>query len=349
MTHLVLEDLQLAYGGKPAVRGVSLSVTKGSLVALLGASGCGKTTTLRMVAGLEIPDAGRILVNGSDVTALAPHKRRMGVVFQSYALFPHMDAAGNVAFGMEMHGTAKAERGRRARAMLELVGLADHTGKRPRQMSGGQQQRVALARALAIEPDVLLLDEPLSALDAKLREGLRSEMRAIQRRVGTTTLFVTHDQSEALAMADLVAVMDQGRIAQLGAPEDIFERPQSAFVAEFVGRSARFEGMAVDGAVQAGGLTLHAPGLPRSGRISVFVRPHRIRLLACGETAENEVSGTLASLDYTGDVAQLVAETPAARIPVDLATADGSWRGLQLGDAVRLGWRAADTIWFPAA
>jgi putative spermidine/putrescine transport system ATP-binding protein len=349
MTHLVLERLQLAYGGKPAVRDVSLSVDKGCLVALLGASGCGKTTTLRMVAGLETPDGGRILVNGSDVTGLAPHKRRMGVVFQSYALFPHMSAEGNVAFGMEMHGIAKAPRGRRAKAMLELVGLADHAGKHPRQMSGGQQQRVALARALAIEPDVLLLDEPLSALDAKLREGLRSEMRGIQQRVGTTTLFVTHDQSEALAMADLVAVMDQGRIAQLGTPEEIFEHPQSAFVAEFVGRSARFEGAAIDGAVHVGGLMLHAPGLPRTGAINVFVRPHRIRLLTEGETAENEVSGILAALDYTGDVAQLVAETPAGRIPVDLATSDGGWRGLRLGDAVRLGWRATDTIWFAAA
>ncbi|MCW3473211.1 ABC transporter ATP-binding protein [Limobrevibacterium gyesilva] len=348
MTHLVLEGLTRAYGGRPVVQGVSLSVERGSLLALLGPSGCGKTTTLRMVAGLEAPDAGRILVEGRDVTPLAPHRRRMGVVFQSYALFPHMTAAANVAFGLEMHGVPRGERVRRAAEALTLVGLADHAQKRPRQLSGGQQQRVALARALAIEPDVLLLDEPLSALDAKLREELRSEMRAIQQRVGATSVFVTHDQAEALAMADMVAVMDQGRIAQLGTPEDVFERPRTPFVATFVGRSARFAGQAEGGAVRAGGMAIHAAGLPATGAVEVFVRPHRIRVLADGDTAENALDGTIAAIDYTGEVAQLQVDTPVGRVPVDVATADGAWRARQPGQPIRLGWRATDTIWFAA-
>jgi putative spermidine/putrescine transport system ATP-binding protein len=348
LTHLVLQGLSRAYAGKPAVRDVSLSVQRGSLIALLGASGCGKTTTLRMVAGLETPDAGRILVDGRDVTDLAPHHRRMGVVFQSYALFPHMDAAANVAFGMEMHGTDRATRRQRGAEMLELVGLAEHAGKKPRQLSGGQQQRVALARALAIEPDVLLLDEPLSALDAKLREELRVEMRAIQRRVGATTMFVTHDQAEALAMADLVAVMDQGRIAQLGSPEEVFERPSSSFVAGFVGRSARFRGRIERGAVALPTGAVHAPGLPAAGMVEVFVRPHRMTVLGPGDAAENTLDGVLAAIDYTGEVVQLVVDSAAGRLPVDLPTADGSWRDLRPGTALRIGWRAADTLWFAA-
>ena len=346
MTHLALHGLSRAYAGRPAVVDLSLAVERGSLVALLGASGCGKTTTLRMVAGLETPDAGRVVVDGRDVTGLAPHRRRMGVVFQSYALFPHMTAAGNVAFGMEMHGIDRAERARRCAEMLALVGLAEHSAKKPRQMSGGQQQRVALARALAIEPVVLLLDEPLSALDAKLREELRVEMRAIQRRVGATTLFVTHDQSEALAMADLVAVMEHGRIAQLGPPVEVFERPASPFVAAFVGRSARFAGRVRDGGIEIAGGMLRAAALPASGGVEVFVRPHRIRVLGPDETADNIVEGHLAAIDYTGEVAQLVIDSPSGRFPVDLGTADGDWRGLAPGAALRLGWRAADTLWF---
>jgi len=348
MTHLVLEGLSRAYAGRPAVVDLSLSVARGSLVALLGASGCGKTTTLRMVAGLETPDAGRIVVDGRDVTALVPHRRKMGVVFQSYALFPHMTAASNVSFGMEMHGVDRTRRAARGAEMLALVGLAEHAGKMPRQLSGGQQQRVALARALAIEPDVLLLDEPLSALDAKLREELRIEMRAIQRRVGATTLFVTHDQAEALAMADLVAVMDRGRIAQLGSPVEVFERPASPFVAAFVGRSAQFAGTIEGQGIRIAGSLLRAERLPNAGAVQVFVRPHRIRLLRPGETEDNVIEGTLAAIDYTGEVAQLVIDAQAGRFPVDLATADGAWSGMAPGSPIRVGWRAADTLWFAA-
>ena len=325
---------------------LSLDVPRGSLVALLGPSGCGKSTTLRMVAGLARPDAGRVMVDGRDVTALPPYARRMGVVFQSYALFPHMSVAGNVEFGLRMNRVGRAARRARAAAALELVGLAAHAARRPRELSGGQQQRVALARALAIEPDVLLLDEPLSALDAKLRDELRVEMRVLQRRLATTTLFVTHDQAEALAMADQVAVMDRGRIAQLGTPEDVFERPRSPFVAEFVGRSARLRGTAENGAVRAGPALLRTAAPPPAGPVQVFVRPHRIRLGAGG--ADNVLAGTVAALDYTGEVVQVIVDTPAGRVPVDVPATDAAWRALQPGTPTEVGWSAEDTLCFPA-
>ncbi len=329
------------------MRNLSVAVPRGSLIALLGPSGCGKTTTLRMVAGLEAPDAGRVLVDGRDVTALPPHLRRMGVVFQSYALFPHMSVAANVAFGLRMQGLPRAERTVRAGAALEMVGLSAHAGKRPRQLSGGQQQRVALARALAIEPDVLLLDEPLSALDAKLREELRVEMRILQRRVGATTVFVTHDQAEALAMADMVAVMQAGQIAQLGSPEEVFERPATPFVAEFVGRSARLPGIVEAGRVRAGPALLRAPDLPSAGPVQVFIRPHRIRLLAPGGVEDNMLDGIVAAVDYTGDAVHVVVDTSSGRVPVDLATANPTWRAVQPGQVVQVGWAEDATLCFP--
>jgi len=284
----------------------------------------------------------------------------MGVVFQSYALFPHMTVAANVQFGLRMQGIAKRPRTTRAAAALAMVGLSSHAEKRPRQLSGGQQQRVALARALAIEPDVLLLDEPLSALDAKLRQELRVEMRILQRRVGATTVFVTHDQAEALAMADLVAVMQSGRIAQLGTPEEIFERPTTPFVADFVGRSAKLSGVVECGRVRAGPTLLQAPGIPATGPVQIFVRPHRIHLLAPTDLptdlpndtpndlpVNNMLEGTVAALDYTGEVMQVVVDTPSGRVPVDIPTTSGAWRQVQPGQAVRVGWAAADTLCFP--
>ena len=331
-----------------AVRDLSLDVERGSLIALLGPSGCGKTTTLRMVAGLERPDGGRVLVDGRDVTGLPPYRRRMGVVFQSYALFPHLSVLANVGFGLRMQGVTGSERRRRAAAALDMVGLGAHADKRPTQLSGGQQQRVAVARALAIEPDVLLLDEPLSALDAKLREELRVEMRALQRRVGATAVFVTHDQAEALAMSDLVAVMHDGVIAQLGTPEAVFERPATPFVAEFVGRSARLSGVAEMGGVRAGPALLRAAAAPSSGAVRAFIRPHRIRLLDPAAAADNVLDGVVAAIDYTGEVVQVVVDTPSGRVPVDVPATQESWRGLQQGATVRVGWAAADTLCFAA-
>jgi len=340
--------LARAYGGVQAVRDLTLAVPKGQLLALLGPSGCGKTTTLRIVAGLERPDRGRVVVEGRDVTSLPPYARRMGVVFQSYALFPHMSVLGNVAFGLRMRRVAAAERTRRAQAALELVGLGPLGGRRPRQLSGGQQQRVAVARALAIEPDVLLLDEPLSALDAKLRDELRVELRTLQRRVGATAVFVTHDQAEALALADQVAVMQAGEVAQLGTPEEVFERPASPFVAEFVGRSARLLGVAEAGGVRAGPALLRGASPPPRGKVQAYVRPHRVRVLESGSEADNVLDGTVAAIDYTGEVVQVVVDTPSGRVPVDLSTRDGAWRGLEQGATVRVGWDAADMLCFAA-
>ncbi len=301
-----------------------------------------------MVAGLERPDGGRVMVDGQDVTRLPPYRRRMGVVFQSYALFPHLSVLANVGFGLRMQGVRGADRRRRAAAALDMVGLGAHAAKRPAQLSGGQQQRVAVARALAIEPDVLLLDEPLSALDAKLREELRVEMRALQRRVGATAVFVTHDQAEALAMSDLVAVMHDGVVAQLGAPEEVFERPATPFVAEFVGRSARLTGPAEPGGFRAGPTLLRAAAAPATGPVRAFIRPHRIHLLDPAAAADNVLTGTVAAIDYTGETVQIVVQTGSGRVPVDVPATHDSWRGLQPGAAIRVGWAAADTLCFAA-
>jgi putative spermidine/putrescine transport system ATP-binding protein len=356
--HLRLDRLVRHYAGAPtpAVDRISLDLPRGALLALLGPSGCGKTTTLRMIAGLEKPDDGRILLAGRDVTDLPPHKRHMGVVFQSYALFPHMSAAGNVAFGLEMQGMPRAERGPRAAAALEMVGLSSLAARKPRQLSGGQQQRVALARALAIEPDLLLLDEPLSALDAKLREGVRDEIRALQQRLGTTAVFVTHDQTEALAMADLVAVMNAGRVEQLAVPEEIFERPATRFVATFVGRAARIPGVMEAGGVLrlADGSALRTHSVLPPGPAEAFLRPHRVRLLGAAEAApdgmDNLLDGTLARRVYTGEIVALEATTVAGPITAELhAGADGAWRDLRPGAKLRLAFRAADLLAFPAS
>ena len=236
---LALVELTRSYGPTRALDRFSLDVRPGEFVALLGPSGCGKTTALRMVAGFERPDTGQVRVDGVDVSGVPAQKRDMGMVFQSYSLFPNLTARDNVAFGLRLRRQRAGVRRRRALELLDLVGLAEHTAKFPHQLSGGQQQRVALARALAIEPRVLLLDEPLSALDAQVRGELRDQIRALQQRLNITTLFVTHDQEEALSMADRVCVMNRGRVEQIATPAELYAHPSSAFVAEFVGVSSR--------------------------------------------------------------------------------------------------------------
>ena len=272
-------DVTRRYGATAALDGFSLNIEPGELLALLGPSGCGKTTALRLLAGFEQPTSGTIVVDGQDVSRTPANKRDMGMVFQAYSLFPTMNATDNVAFGLRMRGRSGAERRRRAAELLDLVGLAEHTRKYPHQLSGGQQQRVALARALAVEPRVLLLDEPLSALDAKVRLQLRDEIRRLQLELGVTTVFVTHDQEEALSMADRVGVMRAGRLEQIAAPAKLYDRPSTQFVAEFVGTMNRLVGRAeADGRVRVANQVLPADGeLPARGDdVTVLVRPEAV-------------------------------------------------------------------------
>jgi putative spermidine/putrescine transport system ATP-binding protein len=273
-----LTDLVRTYGPVRALDGLTLHLRPGELIALLGPSGCGKTTALRCLAGLEDADSGSITVGGRDLTRVPTNKRGMGMVFQAYSLFPHMTARQNVEFGLQLRKVSGAERRRRAADMLDLVGLSAQADRFAHQMSGGQQQRVALARALAIRPAVLLLDEPLSALDAKVRVQLREEIRRIQLDVGTTTLFVTHDQEEALAVADRVGVMRDGNLEQLAAPQQLYAEPATAFVADFVGLTNRVRARACDGT--AGVLGGSVPLLPGSadGEVAVLIRPESIGL-----------------------------------------------------------------------
>ena len=281
-----LTDLRRVYGGVAALDGLTLHIEPGEFVALLGPSGCGKTTALRCLAGLEDPDSGTITVGGRDVTSIPTNKRDMGMVFQAYSLFPHMTARQNVEFGLEMRGRDKAARRARAGEMLDLVGLSEHAEKYAHQMSGGQQQRVALARALAIEPQVLLLDEPLSALDAKVRSQLRDEIRRIQLEVGTTTLFVTHDQEEALAVADRVGVMSTGRLEQLAAPAELYSAPVSPFVADFVGLTNRLRARIEDGRAHVlGGSVPVLPGSATGPDALVLVRPEGVEVTAAGRVS----------------------------------------------------------------
>ncbi len=300
MANVALEGLRKAYGGALAVADLSLDIADGELVAFLGPSGCGKTTTLRMIAGFIAPTAGRIRIGDDDVTALPPHRRDTGMVFQRYALFPHMTVAQNIAFGLEMRKVTAAERQRRIADVLDMVRMGELRDRYPRQLSGGQQQRVAIARALVIQPKVFLLDEPLSNLDAKLRLEVRDEIRALQRRLGLTTIFVTHDQEEALAIADRMAIMHDGRVQQVGSPETLYEAPANLFVADFLGKMNFFEGR-MDGAgvfATARGLRL-AVGDAASGSTRVGVRPERVALRAHA-VGPNALAGKVDAVSYMG-------------------------------------------------
>jgi putative spermidine/putrescine transport system ATP-binding protein len=282
-TSVSLRGLTRVFGATRALDEMSLEIAPGELVALLGPSGCGKTTALRIVAGFEYADAGEVLIDGKDISAVPASRRDMGMVFQSYSLFPNMNALDNVAFGLRMRKVGGAARRKRAAELLDMVGLAAQAGQYPNQLSGGQQQRVALARALAVEPHVLLLDEPLSALDAKVRLQLREQIRTLQQRLGTTTLFVTHDQEEALSMSDRVGVMRAGRLEQVAEPAELYARPATAFVAEFVGTMNRLPAELGAGGtvVTVLGVTVPAQeGGPASGPADALVRPENLTVAA---------------------------------------------------------------------
>jgi len=304
MSFLVLDRLTRRYGDQTAVDGLSLSVEQGEFVSLLGPSGCGKTTTLQMIAGFIDATSGSVMLDGRDLLATPPSRRGLGVVFQSYALFPHMTAAQNVGFGLEMQGMPAAERQRRVGEVLELVGLSALADRHPRRMSGGQQQRVALARALAIRPRVLLLDEPLSNLDAKLREEMQIELRQIQRTVGTTTILVTHDQGEAMALSDRIVVMNAGRVEQVARPNDAYASPASAFVANFLGKTNLFSGsFDIDGGLGIAriGDGRWAVAGPQGAALSASVRPERIRFAASGaEAPACSIAGRVAARIFQG-------------------------------------------------
>jgi len=308
---LELVNCRRTYGKVHALDAFSITVAPGELVALLGPSGCGKTTALRAVAGLEQLDEGRVFVGGEDITHVSPHRRNVGMVFQAYSLFPNMNALANVAFGLEVRRVPAAERHKRAGELLELVGLAPLAERYPHELSGGQQQRVALARALCVEPRLLLLDEPLSALDAKVRSQLRDEIRRIQLEVGITTLFVTHDQEEALSIADRVGVMRAGRLEQLGPPAEVYSTPTSNFVAEFVGSVSRLPGeMKAPDTVAVLGARLAVPasagaGLRAGQKVDVLVRPESIRMRPTPDGP-----AVVARASFLGAVVRVVAALP---------------------------------------
>jgi putative spermidine/putrescine transport system ATP-binding protein len=346
MARVELVGVSKRYGDFHAVHAVDLAVEEGELVVLLGPSGCGKTTTLRMIAGFVEVTAGRIRLGGRDITRLPPYRRNTGMVFQGYALFPHLTVAENVAFGLEMRRIGAAERTRRVAEVLRLVRLQTLAERLPRQLSGGQQQRVALARALVVAPDVLLLDEPLSNLDAKLRQEVRVEIRLLQRRLGITTVMVTHDQEEALTMADRLVVMSHGEIQQVGTQRDLYERPRNRFVAGFVGRTNFFAG-----AVEApglfrteGGLPLRfgGPAMPGPGLLAV--RPEKIAVGPgpVGETSHNHLTGTVELVSYLGAVTDYHVRVVSGEM-VLVQTANRAVAGeheLTVGQDVHLAWLA---------
>jgi putative spermidine/putrescine transport system ATP-binding protein len=320
-----LEGLSRHYGPVVALDRLDLTLRPGELVALLGPSGCGKTTTLRLLAGLEDADGGRVVVGGRDLTRVPANKRDMGMVFQAYSLFPHMTVRQNVAFGLRLRRVGAAERDQRALDMLDLVGLAEQAKRYPHQLSGGQQQRVALARALAIEPQVLLLDEPLSALDAKVRAQLRDQIRRIQLEVGITTLFVTHDQEEALAIADRVGVMRDGHLEQLAPPVEVYSRPATSFVAEFVGLTNRLPGTVSGSAVTVRGrdLPLVDPSTP-PGPVTALVRPEAVTLASDSSGDAGPLTGTVIASTFLGATSRVTVNLGDITIMAQLSTADAA-------------------------
>jgi putative spermidine/putrescine transport system ATP-binding protein len=338
MPFLELDNLTKRFGDQLAVEGLSLEVEKGEFVTLLGPSGCGKTTTLQMIAGFADVTSGSIRLEGRDLLAVRPARRGLGIVFQSYALFPHMTAGENVAFGLAMQGVGRVERDERVRDVLALVGLAGLAERYPRRLSGGQQQRVALARALVIRPRILLLDEPLSNLDAKMREDMQIELRQIQRRLATTTILVTHDQAEAMALSDRVVVMNAGRVEQIAAPQEAYERPASPFVARFLGRTNELAGRASRGVVRIATGTWTMPSAAE-GEAIVVVRPEKIAL---APPAPDRLTGIVRMRIFQGNHWLYRIETAAGAVLV--IQQNSGEPGPAEDDTVGLSWRAEDMV-----
>ncbi|MBL0149251.1 MAG: ABC transporter ATP-binding protein [Ideonella sp.] len=313
------------------VKGIDFLVPKGTLTTILGPSGCGKTTTLRMIAGLDSPSGGQIIIDGKDVTTLGPAERNVSMVFQSYALFPHMNVIANVGYGLEVSGVGKAETLQRARTALQNVGLTGYDERLPSELSGGQQQRVAVARALVLEPSVMLFDEPLSNLDARLRRSMREEIRSLQQRLNLTVAYVTHDQSEALAVSDQIIVMEAGRIAQCGTPQDLYERPNSEFVAGFMGEAMLFDALVgADGRVQLGDLSFTPRHAVVPGKAKVAVRPEAWRLAASGTGG---LAGKVQKCAYLGSFQEVTLDTDLGAIFVVSPDLEQVWAP---GDAATL-------------
>jgi spermidine/putrescine transport system ATP-binding protein len=330
-----LVGLTKSYGSQLVLKAIDLVVESGEFFSLLGPSGCGKTTTLRLIGGFEEHEAGSIRIDGVDIAGVAPEQRPVNTVFQSYALFPHLDVAANVAFGLRFQRCTKADVQRRVGEALELVRLGEHARRKPHQLSGGQQQRVALARALVLRPRVLLLDEPLGALDAKLRRALQSELTSLHREVGVTFLYVTHDQEEALTMSDRLAVMRDGAIEQLGTPEQVYTSPASAYVADFLGLANLVPATVVgEGVVECAGARLAAPTGSAHGDCLVFVRPERLRLTAADAGA---VRGTVADVVFVGATTHVHVDVPSTRLQIVVPNDGAAWvpaRGTEVGVAV---------------
>jgi spermidine/putrescine transport system ATP-binding protein len=347
-----LERVTKQFGDVKAVDDLSLSFDRGGFVALLGPSGCGKTTTLRMIGGFEEPTAGTVYLGEQDVTGLPPYKREVNTVFQNYALFPHMSIYDNVAFGIRQRGASRQEVAKQVPEMLELVQLAGFEKRKPTQLSGGQAQRVALARALINKPRVLLLDEPLGALDLKLRKQMQIELKRIQTEVNITFIHVTHDQEEAMTMADRIAVMNQGRIDQIGPPVELYEQPKTAFVAGFLGVSNM-----VAATVENGGQVRLGDGTSASvpaallkdapPNVRIGVRPEKVRLLPASDPAEsgaNRLAGTVRDVSYIGVSTQYIIDTPAGDELVAIVQNAGGARHLQRGESVQLLWDPEHTF-----
>jgi len=344
MSGLVVSGLSKSFGEFPALRDVSFGVAHGRFVCLLGPSGCGKTTLLRLIAGLDDPTSGRIMIDGADITRVPAHRRNFGMVFQSLALFPHLTVGENIAYPLRIRGAAKAEQAHVVEGLLDLVRLPGVSGRAINQLSGGQRQRVAIARALALKPKLFLLDEPMSALDAKLREALQIELKLLQERLGITTILVTHDQREALTMADLVVVMSEGRIQQIAPPMEVYSKPATAFVADFIGTTNLLKGQVKPGGlVQVADIVLTLPDLPASGAVTLSIRPEDLRLVV--EPGPNRLPGTITFVRHLGATVEVSVDVGPAVLVVLAAARERA--ALASGQAVHVAVDPATCVVLP--